>query len=190
MDAVTALRHEFPALGLTMGSAPAPDRAVMADLLLFWLEVNRARAASETLIAAARITWWKEALIAGQTEGVPLAERLLAQAVVPAAVLAELATDMAGLTLDQAGDGAVMHRFAPVMTDALGGDADELAHVLLAFKAAMAGQGTTLPPLTSALPLPFRMMAWMAQDPRRLNYPDDRPMLALSMIWAILRGQV
>ncbi|MCE2517357.1 MAG: hypothetical protein J4F41_05850 [Alphaproteobacteria bacterium] len=194
MDAVSALRYEFPALGLTLGFAPARERGLLADILLFWLEMNRARAASESLIAAARITWWKDAFASGTTGNVPLAERLLEQARIAPQVLAELAGDMAGLTLDGAPDGVVMHRFAPVITGVFGGDADDLAHILLAFKAAMAGQATDLPPQSSpqssSLPMPFRMMGWMAKDPHWLNYPDEQPMLALAMIWAKLRGQV
>ena len=77
MDAVSSLRRELPALGLTAGFAAPKIRPLYADLMLLWLEVNRARAANENLIAAARLTWWRDAIAENKPEGVPLAVRLL-----------------------------------------------------------------------------------------------------------------
>ena len=62
MDAIQNLRDEFPALGLTLGFAKPAERSLYADLLLLWLELNRARSSSETLVAAARMTWWRDAI--------------------------------------------------------------------------------------------------------------------------------
>ena len=188
MDAVAALRHELPALGLTLGFADRSTRATIADILLLWLELNRARSASEGLIAAARITWWREAFDQGKPEGVPLAERLLKQDKIAVSSLSQMLSEVTNLTLDQASDGAVMHYFAPPITNALGGDANELAHILLSFKMALIGTPAELPPLKSDLPPPFKLMAWLAQDPSRLNYPQEKPLLALSMLMASLRG--
>jgi hypothetical protein len=190
MDSVAALRHEFPALGLTLGFAPKAERQAIADIMLLWLEFNRARSASENLIAAARITWWRDALTKKSSEGVPLAERLIGQTIIPVEVLASLAKDMAEMTLNQSSDDAVMRRFAQPVADAFGGDADELGDILLALKMAMVGQAAVLPLPLSDLPLPFRLMAWLCRDTWRLKYPDEKPWLALAMIWAKFRNQI
>lgn len=189
MDAVAALRHELPALGLTVGFAHRSSRGIIADVMLLWLEINRARSASEGLIAAARITWWREAFDQGKSEGVPLAERLINQDKISVSSLSAMLSEVTNLTLDQASDGAVMHCFAPPITAAFGGDADELAHILLSFKMAMVGTPSTLAPLMeNDLPPPFKLMAWLAKDPSRLNYPQEKPLLALSMMLASLKG--
>lgn len=190
MDAVNALRHEFPALGLTIGFAPKKDRALIADILLFWLEVNRARSSSENLIAAARITWWRDAIDEKKPEGVPLAERLLAHQDIPHQAFGEMIGQLVELTLNQAGLPEVMHEFAKPFAPIWDGDADELAHILLAFKMAMTGQAHDLGKIASPLPIPFKMMAWLCHDPARLNYPDEKPLLSLSMMMASLKKQV
>ncbi len=189
-DAVTALRHEFPALGLTLAFVPKKQRGGIADVMLLWLEVMRASTASESLIAAARIAWWRDAIADNKPQGVPLAERLISQDAIPNAALTAMLEKIISITIDGGDNGAIMHAFAPPMTTAFGGSAQELAHILLGFNMAMSGEGVDLPKPTSTLPLPFLMMAWLAKAPERLAYPREKPLLAVSMIMALLRGAV
>lgn len=186
MDAVAQLRRECPALGLTLGFTPAHERNALGDMLLLWLELNRARNASEPLIATARITWWQEALKNPSTsQGVPLAQRL-SRHVIPAKTLSLMIADIAELTLNQTDDKPVMLCFAKVLGEAFGGDANELAEILLAVKSGLAGESQSLLAIESDVPTAFRIMAWLTRDAERLRYPDKKPWTALAMFGAVL----
>ena len=140
MKASTTLRQEFPALALVTGFANPKMREQLADLLLLWLEINRARNAAESMIAAARITWWREALDEGKPEAVPLAERLIATYPDVTPITAML-QDVVNITLNGGDDHQICHvmgdLWAKILNHGQGGD--DCAHILLAFRGAMSG---------------------------------------------------
>ena len=193
MDAVSSLRQEFPALGLTAGFAAPETRALYADLMLLWLEMNRARSANETLIAAARMTWWRDAIDQHSPEGVPLATRLLAYPSLDRAALVQSLTALIDLTLhadpeDRAeADNKAHLVFGQILSSAFGCDATAAGQVMIRLKASLAGAPRDIPINDAGLPKPLRLVAWLADDPARLHYPEAKPMLALSMMMAAFR---
>jgi hypothetical protein len=187
MQGSKTLREDFPALALTVGFAPPHDRELMADLLLLWMEINRARNAAENMIAAARISWWRDALDKNRPEGVPLAERLI-KAIPEPTPVTDMFEKVIGITLDQGDDHLVCHAVGDMMAIILnkGEGGDDIAHTLLAFRRAMAGKsldGDIAKVLIAApLPVPIKLIAWLAQAPERLNYPEGQPLLPLKMM--------
>ena len=190
MDAVSSLRQELPALGLTAGFAAPEIRAVYADLMLLWLEVNRARAANENLIAAARLTWWRDAIDQNQPEGVPLATRLLDHQIDHQALVAEL-THLIDHTLHSDGGASQDDQchliYGRILASALGGEAEAAGQVLISLKASLAGKPRDLNIQTQSLPKVLRLVHWLAEDPARLHYPEAKPMLALTMVFAAFK---
>ena len=202
LSATASLRDEFPALALTLGFAPPQRRAHWADLLLLWLEVNRARNAAESMIAAARITWWREALDNQKPEGVPLAERLLSSGADISAISTML-NNVVGITLNAGPDSEsqICHAMGEMLSTLVVEDDKksanqratdhDYAHTLLAFRAAMGGDaltGETAQTLMAApLPTSFKLMLWLAEKPERLNYPEAQTLLPLKMLFHAIR---
>lgn len=192
MDAVTSLRQEFPALGLTAGFADPKSRAVYADLMLLWLEINRARSSQESLIAAARLTWWRDAIADQKPEGVPLAIRLLANQNLDHSKLSATLTECISHTLNGAGEDHIHLSFGDILSATMGGDAKAAGQVMMRLKASLSGYNTEtsadeIGAAIKTLPKPLRLIDWLADDPRRLHYPETKPMLALSMVFAAIR---
>ncbi len=192
-DSITTLRADFPALALVTSVMPPRDRTYLADLLLLWLEVNRARNAAESMIAAARITWWREALDNKKSEGVPLAERLLAHHLAAdrdIAPITSMLEHIVGITLNAAdsADHQTCHAMGDMLAATLhnGNGGGDIAHALLALRGAMGGitldDGLAATLFAADMPTPFKLMAWLAQDPTRLNYPDAHPLLPLKLM--------
>ena len=192
MKGSVTLRQDFPALALVIGFARPDAREQLADLLLLWLEMNRARQAAESMIAAARITWWREALDNKKPESVPLAERLLAHYQDISPITATL-QQVVNITLNGGDDHQICHAIGDMLAKVLnnGQGGDDCAHILLAFRQAMTGQA--LDHVISKdlqhkpVPQPLKLMAWLAEDPKRLNYPETGPLLPLKMLFRAIR---
>jgi len=194
-NSVLGLRHEFPALALVTGFINHKTRFVFADLLLLWIEGRRATNANEGMIAAVRLAWWRDAIKDQKTHGVPLAERLIAHqnerildlnAVI--AGLDQMITDLAS--------GGEKHLVLTLWHKIIGGllaetlnarpDADITAEILIGFDHA----DHPLPPQDTKSALPFRLMRWLLSDPIRLEYPAEKPLLALQMMITVLMRRV
>ncbi|XDZ66865.1 hypothetical protein AB8880_05630 [Alphaproteobacteria bacterium LSUCC0684] len=188
MDSVSALRHEFPALALTTGFAARRDRAFLADMLLLWLEYRRATRASENLIAAARLTFWREAFETGKTDHVPLAERILdwSGQRLDRARLAHATERLVAAVLDGSDGGFIHKEFAVLIEDGLklDGEAEAMASVLACLADVMEG-GEAHFPVKPGYP-PMALIAWLCQDASRLDYPSRHPMLAFRMMVEVL----
>ena len=186
MDAIQNLRDEFPALGLTLGFASPAERSLYADLLLLWLELNRARSSSETLVAAARMTWWRDAIENAKPEGVPLAMRLLYHKTIDQKRLADHLTNIIGLTLNGSEDTIFHHHFGQVLGMVFNCDGDQAGLVLARLKLSLSGQvidqSTDLKNDLKSMPKVIQLINWLASDPSRLHYPESKPLLALHML--------
>ena len=193
MDAVSSLRQELPALGLTAGFATPQIRPVYADLMLLWLEVNRARAANENLIAAARLTWWRDVIAENKPEGVPLAMRLLEYKSLDQSQLTAGLTNLIDVTINSSPEAKIEAEnqchliYGKILSAILGGDALSAGQVLINLKASLAGKPSDIEYDVQSLPKVLRLVDWLTQDPMRLHYPEAKPMLALSMIFAAIR---
>lgn len=193
MDAISSLRQELPALGLTAGFAAPKIRSLYADLMLLWLEVNRARAANENLIAAARLTWWRDAIAENKPEGVPLAMRLLENESLDQSQVTTRLTELIDATIHSSPEAKIEAEnqchliYGHILSSALGGDALAAGQVLIRLKASLAGNPSDVEYDVQSLPKVLRLVDWLAQDPMRLHYPEAKPMLALSMIFAAIR---
>jgi len=189
-DSVAILRQEFPALGLVLGFASPKERSTYADLLLLWIEINRARSSAETLIAAARITWWRDAMAEGKPEGVPLASNLLNHQRITPAQFADILTRIIDLTLQQSSEEAVQLAFGDVFAQAFDCAANDVGYILHRLKTSLgghAGSGGDGIKNKASLPKTLRLIDWLCEKPSRLHYPEEHPMLALSMLWASLK---
>ena len=186
-DPVTILRQEFPALGLVLGFASPDERAIYADLMLLWIEINRARSSSENLIAAARITWWRDAVAENKPEGVPLATRMLDHQKISPQYYADVLTQIIDLTLQQSAEESVQMAFGQFFAEAFDCDAGDVGHILHRLKLSLGGhsgldQGKK--DGKRVMPKVFRLIDWLCDKPSRLHYPEEHPMLALSMVVA------
>ena len=194
-SASQSLRDEFPALALTVGFAAPQQREHLADLLLIWLEINRARGAAESMIAAARITWWREAIDNARPEGVPLAERLLSSGR-DLTSLSTMLDQIVNITLhaDPNSEHAICHAMGDmlaVMVNKSSGGSD-IAHALLALQTSMSGGNTISPDLVKTINqaqihISFKLMVWLANRPRSLSYPEVDPLLPLKMMCRAFR---
>ena len=184
MASIADLRREFPALALVAGFVAPKKRGEFADLLLLWLEGRRALRANENMVAAIRLGWWRDALRDQAPQAVPLAMRLLAHKEDWAGLVADLDA-MIGALL---GGGEVLDKWHDIIAEQLsanlGGDAEAIAKILGGFDTP---NQTDIAP---NLPLPFRLMRWLQADRHRLNYPDQNPLLALKMLWAVLLRRI
>jgi len=190
MDAVSALRHEFPALALVTGFAARADRPFLADMLLLWLEYRRASLGAENLIAAARLTWWRDTFTSKKTENVPLAERIIAwsETRVDLPGLVEATDRIIANVLDGENNTLLHGEFALLLEKGLGLNDESLAtqEVLASFAKAMDGGQAELTIIPDYIPL--ALMAWLCERPSRLAYPQQHPMLAFQMLMrALLR---
>ena len=192
-DSLTALRHELPALALTVGFAKPTERSMLADYLLFWLELRRALLASESMLAATRIAWWRDALEQKRGEA-PLAQRLIAKSEC-AALASALATLIESIIQPEIEPNTTIHT---IIGERLGDIIDKptatLVPVLVRLDNALLGKETlgnktfgketlekeTLPSKIGH-PVPD-LINWCCDKPSRLAYPDRHPMLALAML--------
>ena len=184
MASVADLRREFPALALVAGFITPKKRGEFGDLLLLWLEGRRALRANENMVAAIRLGWWRDALRDQTPQSVPLATRLLAHRQNWAGLVADLDSMIGGLL----GSGNVLGKWhgiiAQQLSANLGGDAEAIAKILGGFETPLQTD------IASNLPLPFRLMRWLQADQKRLNYPEQKPLLALEMLWAVLLRRI
>jgi len=188
MESVSALRHEFPALALTTGFASRKDRAFLADMLLLWLEYRRATRTSENLVAATRLTWWREAFESGNSGHVPLAERLMDWSghKLDLARLVNATEKLINAVLD-GGDERFIHlHFAELIEEGLNleGEAQSISSVLSGLADVMDGKDVEITAETRYTPM--ALIVWLCRDPSRLDYPAQHPMLALRMFLAAL----
>ena len=172
------LRQDFPALWLALSFAPRKQRGLYADLLLLWLELNRAASAQERLIATARITWWQDAMERRQSSGVPLAEALLNNDNIDKDSLASSLAHIASATIHGTDSPDIHAIFADFMAQCLAIEAEPVAIILRRIK------GKSSETAAAALPKVLKMINWLTEKPARLNYPDEEPLLALSMLLA------
>ena len=92
-----ALRELDRELALALLFAPSQHRETLANLATLACEAeNAVVAASEPMLAAIRLQWWVEALESGNSEGVPLVMRLLAE-IDSATVTKQALIDLLGL---------------------------------------------------------------------------------------------
>ena len=187
-DSLTALRHELPALALTLGFAKPIERSMLADYLLFWLELRRALLASESMLAATRIAWWRDALEQKRGEA-PLAQRLIAKSEC-AALASALATLIESIIQPEIEPNTTIHT---IIGERLGDIIDKptatLVPVLVRLDNALLGNktfgketlGKETPPSKIGHPVPD-LINWCCDKPSRLAYPDRHPMLALAML--------
>lgn len=219
--AIETLRQKSPALALVAGFASNQQQDQLAWLMLLWLELRHAETvASEPLLAATRISWWKQAFQTGQSDAVPLADHVIRSATAEQlAWLAEWA-DRRILDLIEGEDlrlgmdkGKASHRvFAKLLLSVIGLDPKDQAwrkaaeSVIIKLEAALAhtteNRNTEMPGLPSftvpsSSPLSkeqrkgrliLELLAWLAEEPLRLEYPDRYPLLALAMTWKALKG--
>ena len=192
-DSLTALRHELPALALTVGFAKPTERSMLADYLLFWLELRRALLASESMLAATRIAWWRDALEQKRGEA-PLAQRLIAKSEC-AALASALATLIESIIQPEIEPPEIKPNTTihTIIGERLGDIIDKptatLVPVLVRLDNALLGNKTfgkeTLeketPPSKIGHPVPD-LINWCCDKPSRLAYPDRHPMLALAML--------
>lgn len=194
-NGVLRLRHEFPALALITGFINHKHRYIFADLLLLWIEGRRAANANEGMIAAVRLAWWRDAIKDQNTQAVPLAERLVAHHTRKTLDLAPLTEVLDQMISDLAGGGAgdvVLGQWHEIIAALLcktintPSDAAMGTQILMAFDH---GNHQSLPQ-ASDIALPFRLMRWLLSDASKLAYPDERPLLALNMMIAVLFRRV
>jgi len=95
-----ALRELDRELALALLFAPSQHRETLANLATLACEAeNAVVAASEPMLAAIRLQWWVEALESGNSKGVPLVMRLLAE-IDSATVTKQALIDLLGLWQD------------------------------------------------------------------------------------------
>jgi len=186
MESVSALRHEFPALALTTGFASRKDREFLADMLLLWLEYRRATRTSENLVAATRLTWWREAFESGNTGNVPLAERIMdwSHHNLDLAVLINTTEKLINAVLDGSDECFIHLKFAEFIENGLKleGEALPISQVLTGLADVMDGKDVVISAETRFTPM--ALITWLCRDPSRLDYPAQHPMLALRMLLA------
>ena len=186
-DGITSLRESFPALSLVTGFACPSERAILADLLLLWLEVNRARRSSESMVAAARLSWWRDSLSEGRGESVPLAERLILSLEDTEAVTRML-QEVIEAVLNGDDEHRVYRSLGEMMARLLdeGRGRDEIGLVLSVFDKAMSGEGVdsgvARDLMSSDILVPFKLIVWLGEDRGRLDYPLAHRFLPLRMM--------
>ena len=198
-SSVSSLRHEFPALALALTFIPYRHRPIYSDLFLLWLEGRRATYANEAMIAAVRLAWWRDAITNQASQSVPLADRLLALKTSHPDILLAI-TDTLNQMISLLSGGALKaealaiwhHLMANQLityTDQANGessDHQEEALMLHVLDQTLLGKADTDHQAYSGKHMLFRLISWLTQDPPRLYYPDQRPMLALKMTMAVL----
>jgi hypothetical protein len=194
-NGVVRLRHEFPALALITGFISHKHRYIFADVLLLWIEARRAASANEGMIAAVRLAWWRDAIKDQNTQAVPLAERLVAHHAHKSLDIAPLTAALDQMITDFAGGGAkdaVLNQWHETIATLLSKIINAPHSAAMATQILMAFDHGNYQSLSQDgdLAMPFRLMRWLLSDPSKLAYPDERPLLALNMMIAVLFRRV
>ena len=177
-----ALRAERPALALAASFAPRAEREAIAALLLLWMELRRAGLATERLLTATRIAWWRDALRNRDVKGVPLAESLITLGMADG--LAEAIEPMVEGLLETERPLSPHAGVAGTLAASIGGKAKEAEALLVQLDEAL--QGKAAEPRKFGHPT-LDLIQWCCRRPSRLEYPDRHPLLALQMLWASIR---
>lgn len=188
MNGVSLLRQEFPALALILGFIPSSEREPVANILLLWLELRRASQASEQIVAATRIAWWRDALEANDGKGVPLAENLLAGTNLNS--IAVRLADLVERTLTEENTTAHHHLAGQELATLINQPVERLTAALIRLDNVLEGGRMDRPDRTSpdysrhVLP---GLIHWLCDTPTRLAYPERHPMLVFAMVLAAVR---
>lgn len=182
------LRRELPALGLTIGFAPKSRRDTLAVFLLLWLELRRATLASEVILTATRLAWWRDALETGRTEGVPMADYFVEHGLAEP-VAAGIGIMVEG-TMEQGRPISPHGLIAALLADVTACDVMVIEDILKGLDQALKGKGgkdkTGEAGIRSGHPS-LDLIAWCCQKPSRLDYPEKHPLLAVQMMLAAIR---
>ena len=182
VPALSALRGERPALALAVSFAPRAEREVISALLLLWLELLRAGLASEPLLSATRMAWWRDALGGRDAKGTPLAENLIALGVAEA--LAGSIEGMIGDLMEAERPASPNPGIAAALSRSVGADAEAVESLLAQLDGALRGKGAE--PARTGHPA-LDLVQWCCREPTRLDYPDRHPLLAMRMLLASIR---
>ena len=202
-SSVSSLRHEFPALALAITFIPRRSRLVYADLFLLWMEARRAAYANEAMIAAVRIAWWRDAIINQQSQSVPLADRLLVLGKSHPDMLASI-TDALDQMISLLAGGAAKSDALAIWNKTIAKQIiiwsqdnpqlslvhDQASQILHALDQNLLGHTEQPMPAYSGKDMVFRLIIWLTQDPTRLYYPDQQPLLALKMSMAVMLRRI
>ncbi|MDA8676424.1 hypothetical protein N9M53_07045 [Alphaproteobacteria bacterium] len=202
-SSVSSLRHEFPALALAIAFIPRRSRLVYADLFLLWMEARRAAYANEAMIAAVRIAWWRDAIINQQSQSVPLADRLLVLGKSHPVMLASI-TDALDQMISLLAGGAAKSDALAIWNKTIAKQIiiwsqdnpqlsivhDQASQILHALDQNLLGHTEQPMPAYSGKDMVFRLIIWLTQDPTRLYYPDQQPLLALKMSMAVMLRRI
>lgn len=202
-SSVSSLRHEFPALALAITFIPRRSRLVYADLFLLWMEARRAAYANEAMIAAVRIAWWRDAIINQQSQSVPLADRLLVLGKSYPDMLASV-TDALDQMISLLAGGAAKSDALAIWNKTIAKQIiiwsqdnpqlslvhDQASQILHALDQNLLGHTEQPMPAYSGKDMVFRLIIWLTQDPTRLYYPDQQPLLALKMSMAVMLRRI
>ncbi|MDG2466853.1 MAG: hypothetical protein P8N97_06485 [Alphaproteobacteria bacterium] len=202
-SSVSSLRHEFPALALAIAFIPRRSRLVYADLFLLWMEARRAAYANEAMIAAVRIAWWRDAIINQQSQSVPLADRLLVLGKSHPDMLASI-TDALDQMISLLAGGAAKSDALAIWNKTIAKQIiiwskdnpqlsivhDQASQILHALDQNLLGHTEQPMPAYSGKDMVFRLIIWLTQDPTRLYYPDQQPLLALKMSMAVMLRRI
>ena len=202
-SSVSSLRHEFPALALAIAFIPHRSRLVYADLFLLWMEARRAAYANEAMIAAVRIAWWRDAIINQQSQSVPLADRLLVLGKSHPDMLASI-TDALDQMISLLAGGAAKSDALAIWNKTIAKQIiiwsqdnpqlsivhDQASQILHALDQNLLGHTEQPMPAYSGKDMVFRLIIWLTQDPTRLYYPDQQPLLALKMSMAVMLRRI
>ena len=202
-SSVSSLRHEFPALALAIAFIPRRSRLVYADLFLLWMEARRAAYANEAMIAAVRIAWWRDAIINQQSQSVPLADRLLVLGKSHPDMLASI-TDALDQMISLLAGGAAKSDALAIWNKTIAKQTiiwsqdnpqlslvhDQASQILHALDQNLLGHTEQPMPAYSGKDMVFRLIIWLTQDPTRLYYPDQQPLLALKMSMAVMLRRI
>lgn len=202
-SSVSSLRHEFPALALAIVFIPRRSRLVYADLFLLWMEARRAAYANEAMIAAVRIAWWRDAIINQQSQSVPLADRLLVLGKSHPDMLASI-TDALDQMISLLAGGAAKSDALAIWNKTIAKQIiiwsqdnpqlslvhDQASQILHALDQNLLGHTEQPMPAYSGKDMVFRLIIWLTQDPTRLYYPDQQPLLALKMSMAVMLRRI
>lgn len=198
-SSVSSLRHEFPALALTIAFIPRHSRSVYADMFLLWMEARRATYANEAMIAAVRLAWWRDAIVNQQSQSVPLADRLLVLGKSHPDLLAAI-TDALDQMISLLAGGADKSDALAIWNKTiakqiiiwsqdnqqLGLVHDQASQILHVLDQNLLGHTDQPMAVYSGKDMVFRLIIWLTQDPTRLYYPDQQPLLALKMSMAVM----
>ncbi len=199
-EAVASLRHEFPALGLVVSFIPVRKRALIADILLLWLEIRRALLSDEVMVSAIRLAWWRDMIKTGEGQAPPLAERLsghLSYGRLDRDSIVSMLTELTDQTASNASlelISSLIHRgTGEVLAKALGEgralveDVEAAQTALKTLDDALAGREQAFPThrRLRRAPLIVRLVFWLADTPSYLDYPHKHPLLGAKMLWAV-----